>query len=79
MAELYEELKSRVSQFNMNVGSQRPVLDQEFVYKQRFILQVCACRVSASVALQGALPPPSKCAMQRAALQPPEECFHPQR
>ncbi|XP_053521960.1 ATP-dependent RNA helicase TDRD9 [Artibeus jamaicensis] len=40
VAELYEELKSRVSQFNMNVGSQRPVLDQEFTYKQRFILQV---------------------------------------
>ncbi|XP_035870118.1 LOW QUALITY PROTEIN: ATP-dependent RNA helicase TDRD9 [Phyllostomus discolor] len=40
VAELYEELKSRVAQFNMNVGSRRPALDQEFAYKQRFILQV---------------------------------------
>ncbi|KAM5339337.1 ATP-dependent RNA helicase TDRD9 [Glossophaga mutica] len=40
VAELYEELKSRVSQFNMHVGSRRPALDQEFTYKQRFILQV---------------------------------------
>lgn len=41
VAELYEELKNRISQFNMHVDSQRPVLDQEYVYKQRFILQVC--------------------------------------
>ncbi|KAM8783555.1 ATP-dependent RNA helicase TDRD9 [Rhynchonycteris naso] len=40
VAELYEELKSRVAQFNMTVGSRRPVLDQEYVYKQQFILQV---------------------------------------
>ncbi|XP_036100810.1 ATP-dependent RNA helicase TDRD9 [Molossus molossus] len=40
VAELYEELKSRISQFNMSVGSRRPVLDQEYTYKQRFILQV---------------------------------------
>ncbi|XP_037687633.1 ATP-dependent RNA helicase TDRD9 [Choloepus didactylus] len=40
VAELYEELKTRISQFNMYVGSQRPVLDQEYTHKQRFILQV---------------------------------------
>ncbi|XP_004584571.2 ATP-dependent RNA helicase TDRD9 isoform X1 [Ochotona princeps] len=40
VAELYEELKSRMSQFNMHVGSRRPVLDQEYTHKQRFILQV---------------------------------------
>ncbi|XP_004603827.1 ATP-dependent RNA helicase TDRD9 [Sorex araneus] len=40
VAELYEELKNRISQFNMHVDSRRPVLDQEYVYKQRFILQV---------------------------------------
>uniref|UniRef100_A0A3Q1LTL4 ATP-dependent RNA helicase TDRD9 n=1 Tax=Bos taurus TaxID=9913 RepID=A0A3Q1LTL4_BOVIN len=40
VAELYEELKTRVSQFNMYVDSRRPVLDQEYKYKQRFILQV---------------------------------------
>nr|XP_045757785.1 ATP-dependent RNA helicase TDRD9 [Mirounga angustirostris] len=40
VAELYEELKNRVSQFNMYVGSRRPVRDQEYIYKQRFILQV---------------------------------------
>ncbi|XP_055969720.1 ATP-dependent RNA helicase TDRD9 [Sorex fumeus] len=40
VAELYEELKNRISQFNMHVDSRRPVLDQEYIYKQRFILQV---------------------------------------
>uniref|UniRef100_A0A8C9K803 ATP-dependent RNA helicase TDRD9 n=1 Tax=Panthera tigris altaica TaxID=74533 RepID=A0A8C9K803_PANTA len=40
VAELYGELKNRVSQFNMYVDSRRPVMDQEYVYKQRFILQV---------------------------------------
>lgn len=40
VAELYEELKSRISQFNMNAGSRRPALDQEYTHKQRFILQV---------------------------------------
>ncbi|XP_005410877.1 PREDICTED: putative ATP-dependent RNA helicase TDRD9 isoform X2 [Chinchilla lanigera] len=40
VAELYEELKSRVSQFNMHVDSRRPTLDPEYPYKQRFILQV---------------------------------------
>ncbi|XP_036700018.1 ATP-dependent RNA helicase TDRD9 isoform X3 [Balaenoptera musculus] len=40
VAELYEELKTRISQFNMYVDSRRPVMDQEYTYKQRFILQV---------------------------------------
>lgn len=40
VAELYEELKSRISQFNMNAGPRRPALDQEYTHKQRFILQV---------------------------------------
>ncbi|KAB0398865.1 hypothetical protein E2I00_006060 [Balaenoptera physalus] len=40
VAELYEELKTRISQFNMHVDSRRPVMDQEYTYKQRFILQV---------------------------------------
>ncbi|ELK01250.1 Putative ATP-dependent RNA helicase TDRD9 [Pteropus alecto] len=40
VAELYEELKGRISQFNMCVDSRRPVVDQEHTYKQRFILQV---------------------------------------
>lgn len=40
VAELYEELKSRISQFNMSAGSRRPALDQEYTHKQRFILQV---------------------------------------
>uniref|UniRef100_A0A8C5L9R0 RNA helicase n=1 Tax=Jaculus jaculus TaxID=51337 RepID=A0A8C5L9R0_JACJA len=40
VAELYEELKTRISQFNMYMDPQRPVLDQEYPYKQRFILQV---------------------------------------
>ncbi|KAF4018174.1 hypothetical protein G4228_009423 [Cervus hanglu yarkandensis] len=40
VAELYEELKTRISQFNMYVGSRRPVMDQEYTHKQRFILQV---------------------------------------
>ncbi|XFG12231.1 hypothetical protein AB1E19_015855 [Capra hircus] len=40
VAELYEELKTRISQFNMYVDSRRPVMDQEYAYKQRFILQV---------------------------------------
>ncbi|KAB0369475.1 hypothetical protein FD755_019480, partial [Muntiacus reevesi] len=40
VAELYEELKTRISQFNMYVDSRRPVMDQEYPHKQRFILQV---------------------------------------
>ncbi|XP_074250473.1 ATP-dependent RNA helicase TDRD9 isoform X1 [Saimiri boliviensis] len=40
VAELYEELKNRISQFNMHVDSRRCVMDQEYMYKQRFILQV---------------------------------------
>uniref|UniRef100_A0ABM5FBP8 RNA helicase n=1 Tax=Pogona vitticeps TaxID=103695 RepID=A0ABM5FBP8_9SAUR len=40
VAELYEELKIRVAEFNMHVNSQPPALDHEHVYKQRFILQV---------------------------------------
>uniref|UniRef100_A0A8D1UBM6 RNA helicase n=1 Tax=Sus scrofa TaxID=9823 RepID=A0A8D1UBM6_PIG len=40
VAELYEELKSRVSQFNMHADCRRPVLDREYPHKQRFILQV---------------------------------------
>ncbi|ERE72699.1 putative ATP-dependent RNA helicase TDRD9 isoform 1 [Cricetulus griseus] len=40
VAELYEELKNRISQFNMFVDPRHPVLDQEHPYKQRFILQV---------------------------------------
>uniref|UniRef100_A0A452VL87 ATP-dependent RNA helicase TDRD9 n=1 Tax=Ursus maritimus TaxID=29073 RepID=A0A452VL87_URSMA len=40
VAELYEELKNRISQFNMYVDCRRPVMDQEYVHKQRFILQV---------------------------------------
>ncbi|XP_071069675.1 ATP-dependent RNA helicase TDRD9 isoform X2 [Dasypus novemcinctus] len=40
VAELYEELKTRISQFNMYVDSRRPALDQEYGCKQRFILQV---------------------------------------
>ncbi|XP_057589558.1 ATP-dependent RNA helicase TDRD9 [Hippopotamus amphibius kiboko] len=40
VAELYEELKTRISQFNMYVDSRRPVMDQEYTYKQRFVLQV---------------------------------------
>ncbi|KAM4853909.1 ATP-dependent RNA helicase TDRD9 isoform 2-T2 [Thomomys bottae] len=40
VAELYEELKNRISQFNMYVDPRRPALDQEYPYKQRFILQV---------------------------------------
>ncbi|KAM6201049.1 ATP-dependent RNA helicase TDRD9 [Rhynchocyon petersi] len=40
VAELYEELKTRVAQFNMHVGSQRLAVDQEYRHKQRFVLQV---------------------------------------
>ncbi|KAM9201779.1 ATP-dependent RNA helicase TDRD9 [Dugong dugon] len=40
VAELYEELKTRISQFNMSVSSRRPAMDHEYIYKQRFILQV---------------------------------------
>ncbi|XP_031211807.1 ATP-dependent RNA helicase TDRD9 isoform X2 [Mastomys coucha] len=40
VAELYEELKNRISQFNMFVDPRHPALDQEYPYKQRFVLQV---------------------------------------
>ncbi|XP_064368091.1 ATP-dependent RNA helicase TDRD9 [Dromaius novaehollandiae] len=40
VAELFEELKERVSAFNMRVNTQPSAVDQEYVYKQHFILQV---------------------------------------
>ncbi|NXA46282.1 TDRD9 helicase, partial [Nothocercus julius] len=40
VAELFEELKQRVSVFNMHINTQPSPMDQEYVYKQRFILQV---------------------------------------
>ncbi|XP_053880951.1 ATP-dependent RNA helicase TDRD9 [Malaclemys terrapin pileata] len=40
VAELFEELKNRIKPFNMYINTQPPVLDQEYIYKQRFILQV---------------------------------------
>uniref|UniRef100_A0A8D0GJ38 ATP-dependent RNA helicase TDRD9 n=1 Tax=Sphenodon punctatus TaxID=8508 RepID=A0A8D0GJ38_SPHPU len=40
VAELLEELKNRIQKFNMYVDSQPPVMDREYIYKQRFILQV---------------------------------------
>ncbi|KAM4663498.1 ATP-dependent RNA helicase TDRD9 [Discoglossus pictus] len=39
VAALYEELKKRVSQFNMHV-TKRPAMDSEYEYKQRFIFQI---------------------------------------
>ncbi|XP_044870123.1 ATP-dependent RNA helicase TDRD9 isoform X1 [Mauremys mutica] len=40
VAELFEELKNRVKSFNMHINTHPPVMDQEYIYKQRFILQV---------------------------------------
>ncbi|NWI16508.1 TDRD9 helicase, partial [Crypturellus soui] len=40
VAELFEELKQRISVFNMHINTQPSLVDQEYVYKQRFILQV---------------------------------------
>ncbi|NXA39418.1 TDRD9 helicase, partial [Eudromia elegans] len=40
VAELFEELKQRVSVFNMHINTRPSPVDQEYVYKQRFILQV---------------------------------------
>ncbi|NXD76848.1 TDRD9 helicase, partial [Halcyon senegalensis] len=40
VAELFHNLKSRVKAFNMCVNPQPSTVDQEHVYKQRFILQV---------------------------------------
>ncbi|NXN25532.1 TDRD9 helicase, partial [Nycticryphes semicollaris] len=40
VAELFHNLKQRVRAFNMCVNSQPPAMDEESVYKQRFILQV---------------------------------------
>uniref|UniRef100_A0ACB8G713 ATP-dependent RNA helicase tdrd9 n=1 Tax=Sphaerodactylus townsendi TaxID=933632 RepID=A0ACB8G713_9SAUR len=40
VAELYEELKKRVSIFNMHVNQLPPAIDRDHVYKQHFILQV---------------------------------------
>uniref|UniRef100_A0A8D0EL96 Tudor domain containing 9 n=1 Tax=Strix occidentalis caurina TaxID=311401 RepID=A0A8D0EL96_STROC len=40
VAELYYDLKKRVSAFNMYVETEPSAKDQECVYKQRFILQV---------------------------------------
>ncbi|XP_037756977.2 ATP-dependent RNA helicase TDRD9 [Chelonia mydas] len=39
VAELFEELKNRIKSFNMYINTP-PVMDQEYIYKQRFILQV---------------------------------------
>uniref|UniRef100_A0A8C7XDM4 ATP-dependent RNA helicase TDRD9 n=1 Tax=Oryzias sinensis TaxID=183150 RepID=A0A8C7XDM4_9TELE len=40
VAELYEELKTRVSQFNMHVTEDTQLPDYTSIHKQRFILQV---------------------------------------
>ncbi|XP_028923681.1 ATP-dependent RNA helicase TDRD9 isoform X2 [Ornithorhynchus anatinus] len=40
VAELFEELKNRIKQFNMLIVAQPLALDPEYVYKQRFIIQV---------------------------------------
>nr|XP_025037376.1 ATP-dependent RNA helicase TDRD9 isoform X2 [Pelodiscus sinensis] len=40
VAELFEELKNRIKSFNMYINTQPPVMDREYIYKQRFILQV---------------------------------------
>ncbi|XP_040528296.1 ATP-dependent RNA helicase TDRD9 isoform X1 [Gallus gallus] len=40
VAELVQLLKERVKRFNMHVNTQLSVMDQEYVYKQHFILQV---------------------------------------
>ncbi|NXH30124.1 TDRD9 helicase, partial [Myiagra hebetior] len=40
VAELFHNLKRRVSAFNMHVKAQPSAVDQEYVCKQRFILQV---------------------------------------
>ncbi|KAG8126545.1 hypothetical protein E2320_021641, partial [Naja naja] len=40
VAELYEELKKRISIFNMHVNTHSPIMDREHAYKQRFILQL---------------------------------------
>ncbi|XP_064420872.1 ATP-dependent RNA helicase TDRD9 [Latimeria chalumnae] len=40
VAELFEDLKNRVQQFNMHVGFHQPGKDHEYRYKQQFILQV---------------------------------------
>lgn len=54
VAELYEELKSRISQFSMSAGPRRPALDQEFTHKQRFILQVRVPAADAAPSRPGA-------------------------
>lgn len=40
VAELVHDLKKRVGAFNMFVNAHPSAMDQECVYKQRFILQV---------------------------------------
>uniref|UniRef100_A0A8C8R6E9 ATP-dependent RNA helicase TDRD9 n=1 Tax=Pelusios castaneus TaxID=367368 RepID=A0A8C8R6E9_9SAUR len=40
VAELFEELKNRIRAFNMYINTQPPVMDREYIYKQRFILQI---------------------------------------
>ncbi|KAM9557007.1 ATP-dependent RNA helicase TDRD9 isoform 3-T3 [Guaruba guarouba] len=40
VAQLFHNLKERVSAFNMHVNAQPSAVDQECLYKQRFILQV---------------------------------------
>ncbi|KYO45366.1 putative ATP-dependent RNA helicase TDRD9 [Alligator mississippiensis] len=40
VAELFEELKNRIKSFNMHVNTQPLAMDQEYEFKQRFILQI---------------------------------------
>ncbi|KAG9336632.1 hypothetical protein JZ751_002979 [Albula glossodonta] len=40
VAELFEDLKNRVSQFNMHVRENLPAMDYSSLHKQRFILQI---------------------------------------
>lgn len=40
VAELYEELKRRISKFNMHVSEDPPPIDYTSIHRQKFILQV---------------------------------------
>ncbi|KAJ8411736.1 hypothetical protein AAFF_G00153740 [Aldrovandia affinis] len=40
VAELFEDLKKRVSQFNMHVSTDPPAMDYGSLHKQRFIMQI---------------------------------------
>lgn len=55
VSELYEDLKKRVSHFNMHVAEETESLDYTSTHKQKFILQVSFCKIWRGIDFPGSM------------------------